>query len=1115
MEEFAKNKTPKIAIVGMDCYFGGDCKGLDAFERSIYEGTQHFIPIPPQRLQAIEAQEKLLKNYGFADGALPLGAYIKDFEIDALDLEIPPEEADNFNSQELLMLQVADNALKDAALPQGTRIAIIIATATELTLDQLPKTEQLEAIEQDNQYPSYIENGLANYISKLWNFAGPAFTLIAKHNTVFKALELAQKLLTIREVDAVLVGAIELAGDGASVLRRNQITKVNTGVNTLSYDQNANGWIVGEGAAAVVLKLHETAKQENNRIYATIDALSLLKNSTNSVSNSQSPLPLILNPQSPNPVTQVCQQAFHLADIKPKDINYLEVVGSGIPQQDESEIQGLLTAYRTFEPNLTCAIGSVKANIGHTHTASGIVSLVKTALCLYHRYIPAVPQWSSPKTPEIWQGSPFYVASESKPWFLEKGATRRIAAINGMEIDGSYAHLILSEEPNQRDHSSRYLEQMPYYVFAIAADDQSTLLDEIRTLEQTIQNSSSLSDAARQTFTAFQQRQQATYAVAILGHNQEELQREIQHSLKGIPDAFKTGKDWQTPLGSYFTAKPLGQKGKIAFVYPAAFSAYLGIGRNLFRLFPQLYDHLLIKSGYNRLANIEKLVYPRSLEKFSNSQLEALEKELINDSVAILELEMLFATLLTATLSNYFQIKPQCAFGYSLGEISMMLAQGVWTEFLDNSKSFNSSPLFKTRLSGSKNAVREYWGLPQGEDDKSGDFWRNYILICPVSRVQEAIQDEDRVYLLLINTPEEVVIAGEIEACKRVIANLNCDAFLAPFTHVIHCEAMRSEYHELVRLNTFPSQNKSETIFYSTAEYKPIDLDSHSIARNIAQNICQQLNFPQLINRVYEDGFKIFLEVGAGSNCSRWIDKTLKAKEQITVSLNKRGVDDHTSIIKALAKLLSHRVNLDLSPLYSQEPKGSQKNNSRGRFLTLDSSKINYTSLNNNKQEKLQHISFSHPIYTANQKQHKLPDFKELAQMNSSLFQTTITSPVNTSRNTEHIQQQEGLKNVRESTRLLLQERNLETVEKSENNETWITEQENYQSILTSSLTVSHVIDEPHCLNLRSPYYQKLSENASRMTKTHAVFLQARQESLKQISAIIQLQMACYQRLFE
>jgi PfaB family protein len=813
-------------------------------------------------------------------------------------------------------------------------------------------------------------------------------------------------------------------------------------------------------------------------------------------------------------IAQACQQAFHLADIKPRDINYLEVVGSGIPQQDESEIQGLLTAYRTFEPNLTCAIGSIKANIGHTYAASGIVSLIKTALCLYHRYIPAVPQWSGPKMPEIWRDSPFYVASESKPWFLEKGATRRIAAINGMEIDGSYAHLILSEEVYQQHHNSRYLEQMPYYVFAIASDEQSTLLEEIRNLQQTIKDCSSLAAAASMTFATFQQHQQATYAVAILGHNQDELQREIQHSLKGIPDAFKTGKDWQTPLGSYFTAKPLGQKGKIAFVYPAAFSAYLGIGRNLFRLFPQLYDQLLIKSGYNRLANIEKLVYPRSLEKFSNRQLEALEKELINDSVAILELEMLFATLLTATLSNYFQIKPQCAFGYSLGEISMMLAQGVWTEFLDNSKSFNSSPLFKTRLSGPKNAVREYWGLPQGEDDKSGDFWRNYILICPVSRVQEAIQDEDRVYLLLINTPEEVVIAGEIEACKRVIANLNCDAFLAPFTHVIHCEAMRSEYHELVRLNTFPSQNKSETIFYSTAEYKPIDLDSDSIARNIAQNICQQLNFPRLINRVYEDGFKIFLEVGAGSNCSRWIDKTLKAKEQITVSLNKRGVDDHASIIKALAKLLSHRVELDLSPLYSQEPEVSNESQSNVRTITLQNSKISYISLNKKNHEILEDISFRYPIKTVNQQQYQLSELKEFAQMNSSLLPNPTKSLENTSRNLETLQEQVNFQNGSEPTQLLLQERN-ETVEKLQINENWVTEEEKNQFALTPSLKTSSVVDEPHLLNSHSPYYQKLSENASRMTKAHAVFLQARQESLKQISTIIQLQIACYQKLFE
>ncbi|MBD2411482.1 polyketide synthase [Nostoc calcicola FACHB-389] len=1092
MEQFPKNQTPKIAIVGMDCYLGGGCKGLDTFERSIYEGTQHFIPIPPQRWQGIETQEEFLKNYDFPDGAAPLGAYIKDFEIDTLRLEIPPEDVENFNPQELLMFEVADRTLKDAALTQGKRIAIIIVTATELTLNQLPKKD----INKDSESPSHIENNLATYISKIWNFAGPAFTLTAEENSVFKALELAQKLLAIREVDAVLVGAVELAGDGASVLLRNKITKVNTGVNTLSYDENVNGWIVGEGAAAVVLKLHETAKQENNRIYATIDALSLVENSKFEID--------ALNVPIYEAVTQACQVAFDLANIKPTDINYLEVVGSGIPHQDESEIQGLIQAYRTSEVNLTCAIGSVKANIGHTYAVSGIVSLIKTALCLYHRYIPAVPQWSKPKMPEVWQDSPFYVAVESKPWFLEKGGIKRIAAINGMEVDGSYAHLILSEELYQKNHSSKYLEQMPYYLFAIAADDRSSLLEEIRNLQETIKNSSSLSTAASQTFATFQQRQQATYAVAILGHNQDELQREIQHSLKGITNAFETGKDWQSPLGSYFTAKPLGQKSKIAFVYPGAFSAYLGLGQNLFRLFPQLYNDPFIGSIYQRVANVEKLIYPRSLEKLSNRQLEVLEKQLLNDSVAVLESEMACAGLMTAILKNYFQVKAECAFGYSLGEISMILAQGIWTQFQEGSEGFNSSSLLKTRLSGPKNAVREYWGLSQREDEKNEDFWRNYILMCPVSRVKEAIKHEKRVYLPLINTTEEVAIAGDIQACQRVIANLNCDAFSAPFTHVIHCEPMCSEYDELVRLNTFPTQNIPETIFYSAAEYKPIKLDSHSIAHNIAKNLCQQLNFPQLINRVYQDGFNIFLEVGAGSNCSRWIDKVLNQKEHVTVTLNKRGVDDHTSLIKALAKLVSYRVNLNLSLLYSQIQEVSQKSQSRAKNITPDSNKINYTSLSKHNQKIAQDISL-HTIKNVNQHEHTLSTLKEFAPMNSSFTESTIKNPETVSHKLENIPEQVNLKNSNEPAKFLLQERNLQPVEN------FPTKEENNQY----NLTTYNVAEEPHLLNLRSPFYQKMSENASRMTKAHVVFLQARQESLKQISTIIQLQIAYYQKLFE
>jgi len=1026
--KIAQIENPKLAIVGMDSCLGS-CNGLEALEHSIYDGTQHFITVPPQRWQGMEVQEQF-KDHGFENGKAPLGAYIKDFEINLQDLKLSSSEADKLDPQSLLMLKVADNALKDAGLEPGKKVAVILATATELSVQQLQHK---------------------------WNFIGPSFTFNSAENSAFKVLEVAQHLLVTWEVDAVLVGAVDLASEPESILAR-QIATVNTGVNTLSYDRKANGWMIGEGAIAVVLKLHETAKQANDRIYAVINAISRLpKRST-----------------AAEAVTQACQQAFHLADIKPKDIGYLEVCGSGIPQEDESEIEGLIQAYQLPPTplmkegaiDLTCAIGSVKANLGHTHAASDLASLVKTALCLYHRYIPATPQWSGPKMPEMWQGSPFYVAIESRPWFLETGSDRRAAAINSMGVDGTYAHLILSEEPSQSNRSSKYLEQMPFYLFAIAADDCSSLLEQLNTLQQTIEDCSSLSAAASLTFTALQQRSQATYALAILGHNKDELKREIQRAVKGVTNAFDQGEDWQTPVGSYFTAKPLGKKGKIAFVYPGAYNSYVGLARNLFHLFPRIYDDLVIKSVYSRVANIEKLLYPRSLNSLSRRQLESLEKQLLDNPLAMLESETGFAGLITAILKDYFKVKPQSAFGYSLGETSMMFSQGVWTSFNQLSDALNSSQLFSTRLSGAKNAVREYWGLSQ--QNYEANFWSTYVLMASASQVKECLKHEKRVYLTQINTPKELIIAGDTQACMRVIESLKCDAFRAPFNHVIHCEAISSEYDELFRLNTLPTQNVADITFYSAADYEPITVDSQAIAHNLAKVLCQQLDFPELVNRVYKDDTKIFIETGVGSNCSRWIDEILKQKEHVTISLNRRGIDDHTSIVKALAKLLSHRVNLDLSPLYSQVRDASQSN-STFKNISLNGNSIPSKTASDINKEDISSIMLQ--VALENQ-QHKL-ESSENGVKSSFILDDT-----------------------------------------QENTEKNVVEQK-HKPIPSNSITTQKLIQQAEKINLLNSQYQKLNENNSRATKIHAAFIQARQDSLQQISEIIQTQTVVCQQVLD
>jgi PfaB family protein len=715
---------------------------------------------------------------------------------------------------------------------------------------------------------------------------------LPRKSSVISALHLAEKLLITQQYDTVVIAAINLLQQ-----------KINhSNINIFSYAQNAVDIPENEGAAAIVLQRSDLAKKDNHHIYAIIDAISIS-------SDSFSPTKTI---------QQACQNAFNAAKITAQQINYLELVASGIPQQDEAEIQGLVQAYNTDKQILSCAVGSIKANVGNTQNLSGIISLIKTTLCLYHRYIPAVPHWTSPKQPQLWKGSPFYVVTESKPWFLEPGATRRIAAINMMDLDGNYAHIILSEDINQQERKSKYLEQIPLHFFPIAADNRNSLLEQIDQLKTAIHtHTSSLSQIATQTYREYQKRQSATYTVAILARNHKELTREIERAIQGVNVAFDTGKEWHTPIGSYFTTQPQGPQGKVAFVYPGSFTSYIGLGRNLFRLFPQIFDDPLISSVYERVANIEKILYPRSINKLSNRQLEAIEQKLIDDPVAMLESEVGFAGLFTAILQNYFHIKPESSIGYSLGETSMMLAQGVWTNFKKTSDYLNSSPLFKTRLSGPKNAVRQHWGLPIIHNNQTEEFWSNYLLSCPVGIVKEVIKQEPHVYISLINTPEEVVIVGETQACKRVIETLNCDYFPTSINHVIHCEPMQSEYDELVKINTLPIQKVPNCVFYSAADYAPIILDSNLIGHNIAKALCHELDFPKLIHRAYKDNNRIFIEVGVNGNCSRWIGTILKEQEHVTVSLNRRGVEDHVSILKALAKLISHRVVMNIASLYS------------------------------------------------------------------------------------------------------------------------------------------------------------------------------------------------------
>jgi PfaB family protein len=263
------------------------------------------------------------------------------------------------------------------------------------------------------------------------------------------------------------------------------------------------------------------------------------------------------------------------------------------------------------------------------------------------------------------------------------------------------------------------------------------------------------------------------------------------------------------------------------------------------------------------------------------------------------------------------------SFGYSLGENSMMFAAGVWNQGEAALQRLQQSALFKERISGKQSAIHEFWQENQPGSVK-GPAWANYILMGDAHNLQTEIDQTPKVYLTHINTPRQVVIGGAPQACEDFIALRKINFIKAPFNHALHCEPVQSEWQEFHYLHDWPINETPDYDIYTAATYEKSELTSGAIARNIAQTLTTPLDFPRLVGKVYEDGARIFIETGAGSNCSKWIDHILKNKEHLSVSINQHGVGDGLSVLRCLAKCISHRIPVDLEALVNKKHQPSR-----------------------------------------------------------------------------------------------------------------------------------------------------------------------------------------------
>ncbi len=745
-----------------------------------------------------------------------------------------------------------------------------------------------------------------------WDWAHLMIDLSSHPLPLVGALEHAARLLG-QGPDAVDLVVFAAANVPAAEFSASSVSASVEGTGPgFGFDRGVHGWKVGAGAGAAVFMLADRAEAEGRQIYAVFRSLAV-RESRDAMNGDRMGFPV---PPMLDDMRGCCQEALQSAGITSSSVGYVEAFACGSDALDGIEIAGLVQSYRLAQVDLTTAMGSAQANAGYLGPAAGLAGLIRVGLCLYHRYLPGMPNWNGPKLPALWRSAPFYVPSDSRPWFSDSRGPGRIAGLNLVGLNGTCAHLILEEPVRQPVRTNRTLALGGFLLFPLVGNGLQDLQYQLGELKQTLEEAADLNDLAAEQYLVAQDNEAASYALSIVGHSREEILREIDLACKALPAVFEKGGEWQTPLGSYCTAEPAGRLGEVAMVYPGAFNSYPGVGKDLFRLFPGVHQRADLLSADLGAVFRERLLYPRSLAALTKEEMTAKETHLLADPIAMLISGTALSVVYTHILQETFAVRPTAAFGYSLGENSMIYAAGVWTSQGDEAAArLEGSNAFRVRLAGPQLAIREHWGVP----DPAGDgklLWNNYLVMAAPEKVQAALANEPRVYLTHINTPRQVVIGGDPEACQRVLSELRCSSLQAPFDYALHCDVMRSEFDELAELHNYPVENETGLRLYSAASYSPLGLDQEEIAQKMGHMLTSPLDFPRLVRKVYDDGARVFIEAGAGSNCARWIDETLKGSPHLALSMNRRGTDDYHTVVRMLARLFSHRVPMNLSALY-------------------------------------------------------------------------------------------------------------------------------------------------------------------------------------------------------
>src|SRR5437868_11235212 len=204
---------------------------------------------------------------------------------------------------------------------------------------------------------------------------------------------------------------------------------------TRPYAQDADGFVMAEGAAMFLMKRLSDAEKDGDKIYAVIRGMGASSDGKGK------------GITAPNPLGQklAIERAWETAGLSPRMVTYIEGHGTSTRVGDTVELQSMADVLQGAHlPTHSVAIGSVKSNFGHLKGAAGAAGLLKTALALHEKLLPPSVNCEYPNPDMDFAHSPLYVNTELKPWAIPADGIRR-AGLSAFGFGGTNFHAVLEE----------------------------------------------------------------------------------------------------------------------------------------------------------------------------------------------------------------------------------------------------------------------------------------------------------------------------------------------------------------------------------------------------------------------------------------------------------------------------------------------------------------------------------------------------------------------------------------------------------------------------------------------------------------------------------------------